>query len=53
MAQPATLAATLNTVELDVARWSPRTRTMVILTTAVAAWAVPAGLIYGVSRIFL
>ena len=30
-----------------------RRRTMVILTMATASWAVPAGLLYGLSRIFL
>jgi hypothetical protein len=52
MAHLASVSA-FETVEDNQPRWSPRRRTMVILTMAAASWALPAGLIYGLSRIFL
>jgi hypothetical protein len=52
MAQSASVSA-FETVEDNQPRWSARRRTAVILTMATASWAVPAGLLYGLARIFL
>jgi hypothetical protein len=52
MAQAAAASA-FDTDERDQPRWSPRTRTMIIVTMATISWALPAGLVYGLSRIFL
>jgi hypothetical protein len=52
MAQSASASA-YETAETTQLRWSARRRTAVILTMATASWVVPAGLIYGLARIFL
>jgi hypothetical protein len=51
MALPATSA--IGSIEFAQSRWSPRRRTVFIVATAAALWAVPIGLVYGLSRIFL
>lgn len=52
MAQPAS-ATTIDAIELAQPRWSPRRRATIIVTFATISWALPVGLVYGLSRIFL
>jgi hypothetical protein len=52
MAQPAS-ATTIDAIELAQPRWSPRRRATIIVTFATVSWALPVGLVYGLSRIFL
>jgi hypothetical protein len=52
MAQPASAAA-IDAIELAQSRWSLRRRTVFIIAAAAGLWALPCGLVYELSRIFL
>jgi hypothetical protein len=52
MEQPASAAA-IDAIEFAQSRWSPRRRTIFIISTVVGLWALPICLVYGLSRIFL
>jgi hypothetical protein len=51
MAQP--VATAIGALAFAQSRWSPRRRMAVIITAAVGLWALPMGVVYGLSQIFL